>query len=151
MVTPELTEFLSGYVDIHMGTRDEQLRPHSVRVTAVRVEDDHHLLAFVPAIGAADVLRDLDANGQVAIFAGRPPDNRAFQMKGVFSEHRPADDAERAFIDRYWDTCLEALEMIGIPRVTFSHWPVWPSVVIRVRVTAVFSQTPGPGAGASVA
>jgi hypothetical protein len=151
MVTPELAEFLSGQLDIQMGTRDAELRPHSVRVTAMRVEDDQHVVAFVPDIGAAEVLRDLTANGQVAIFAGRPPDNRAYQLKGVFADAQAAQPSDRTFIEHYWDTYLESLAMIGIARLTFSHWPVWPSTAVRVRVTSVFSQTPGPGAGASVA
>jgi hypothetical protein len=151
MVTPELAAFLSAQLDIHVGTRDAGLRPHSVRASAIRVEDDQHVVAFVPAIGAADVLRDLRDNGQVAIFAGRPPDNRAFQMKGSFADARDAHPFEREYIEKYWDGSLEALEMIGIARATFSHWPVWPAVAIRVRITSVFSQTPGPGAGASVA
>lgn len=151
MVTPELAGFLSEQLDIHIGTRDNALRPHSVRASAIRVEDDQHVLAFVPAVGAAEVLRDLRDNGQIAIFAGRPPDNRAFQMKGSFAQARDAQPSERAFIETYWDSSLEALEMIGVARVTFSHWPVWPAVAIKVRITSVFSQTPGPGAGASVA
>jgi len=152
MVTGELATFLAGQIDIHIGTRDASLRPHSARVSAVRVEDDReHVVAFVPALGADAILGDLDANGQVALFAGRPPDNSAYQLKGSFTGARPASGDEREYIEQFWDSFLEAMAVIGFDRSTFRHWPVWPSVAVRIRVTAVFCQTPGPGTGAPVA
>ena len=33
------------------------------------------------------------------------------------------------------------------PRAVASGWSFWPAVAIRVRVTAVFEQTPRPGTG----
>jgi hypothetical protein len=58
MVTGELATFLSGHIDIHIGTRDADLRPHSARALAVRVEGDgEHVVAFVPAPGADAVLQ----------------------------------------------------------------------------------------------
>lgn len=47
MVTGELATFLSGQIDIHIGTCDASLRPHSARVSAVRVEDDREHVARV--------------------------------------------------------------------------------------------------------
>lgn len=152
MVTGELADFLSGQIDIHISTRDAELRPHSARVSAIRVEDDgEHVVAFVPALGADAVLGDLHSNGQSAMFVGRPPDNLAYQLKGTFTDSRPARPDERAFVEQYWDSFLEAMVVIGFDRTIFRHWPVWPSVAVRIRVTAVFSQTPGPGTGAPVA
>jgi hypothetical protein len=31
--------------------------------------------------------------------------------------------------------------------MAYESWQVWPCVAVRVRVTALFDQTPGPGAG----
>ena len=72
-------------------------------------------------------------------------------MKGRFDGSRRAEPSERAFVERHWDSFLESLAAIGIDKATFAHWPIWPAVAVRVRVTAVFSQTPGPGTGAPVA
>ena len=47
-----------------------------------------------------------------------------------------------------WDGFLGSLEQIGIPRVATRAWVTWPAVAIRLRATAVFNQTPGPGTGA---
>ena len=151
MVTPELAEFLTRHIDIHIGTRDAQLRPHSVRGVAIRSVDDGHVLVFMPAIGADAVVADLTDNGQVAIFVGRPPDHRSYQIKGVFAGSRPAAPGEQPFVEEHWNSFLDSMDMIGIKRPTMDHWPIWPAIAVTVRVTAVFSQTPGPGAGASVA
>jgi hypothetical protein len=150
MVTPELAEFLTRHIDVQVGTRDAELRPHSVRASAIRPAGDQHVIVFLPEIGAQAVQRDLKDNGQVAIFLGRPPDFRAYQIKGTLAEARPANEDERAFIAGHWDSFLESMDVIGIKRPIFSHWPIWPAVAVRIRVTAVFSQTPGPGAGGPV-
>jgi len=73
MVTGELATFLSGHIDIHIGTRDAGLRPHSARASAVRVEDDgEHVVAFVPALGADAVLQDLRSVPGVSEVSERP-------------------------------------------------------------------------------
>ena len=136
---------------MHLGTRDAELRPHSVRVSAVRLEDDgEHIVAFVPEVAVDRVLTDLRSNGQVAIVAAYPPTHRTYQLKGVFDDVRRADPDERTFIEQFSATSADALCEIGFDRSTFSHWPVWPSMAVRIRITAVFSQTPGPGAGVAV-
>jgi hypothetical protein len=58
---------------------------------------------------------------------------------------------ERAAVEAQWDRWLDRLTTIGYPRPTFAHWTTWPCVAIRVRVNAIFNQTPGPGAGAPLA
>jgi len=104
----------------------------------------------VPTAGARHVLPDLEANGQAALVFARPPDERACQVKGVFTGVRAADAAERPFVLDQWDRWLGRLETIGYPRATWENWAAWPCVAIRVRATALFNQTPGPGAGAAL-
>jgi hypothetical protein len=40
--------------------------------------------------------------------------------------------------------------MLGLPRIATDGWVTWPCTAIRLRVQAVFDQTPGPGAGAQL-
>ena len=40
--------------------------------------------------------------------------------------------------------------MIGIPLIATVNWASWPCVAIRLKVNALFDQTPGPKAGAEV-
>ncbi len=48
-----------------------------------------------------------------------------------------------------WQSLLRELDVIGLAALTStSTWLMWPCVAVTIRVTAVFSQTPGPEAGA---
>jgi hypothetical protein len=152
MIDQQLAAFLQEGVGIHVGTRDAALQPNGTRALAVRVEEDgRHVVVYVAAVAAARILPDLENNGQIAVGFGRPIDDRACQVKGVFIESRPAAEGERSAVCAQWDGFLGSLEKIGIPRAATSTWVTWPAVAIRLRVNALFDQTPGPGAGAPLA
>jgi hypothetical protein len=152
MIGPELAAFLQEGVGIQIGTRNAALEPNAARVVAVSVDDDgQHLTAFVPEIGAARVIADLRDNGLAALVFARPPDERACQVKGTSVDIRPARAEDEAFVASQWGRWLDRLTTIGYPRTVFAHWTIWPCVAIRVRVTALFNQTPGPNAGAALA
>jgi len=149
MIDPSLAGFLEEGLGIHIGTRNHRLQPNGARATAAKVEaDGRHLIVYVPRVAAPFVLPDLKSNGQAAVVFGRPTDDRACQVKGVFVNSRPARAAERPFVMEQWDRFLANLERIGIPGQAVSGWTTWPLVAIRLRATALFNQTPGPGAGA---
>jgi hypothetical protein len=152
MIDTELAAFLQEGVGIHIATRNGALQPNGARAIAVTVEPDGaHLVVYVAKIAAARILPDLEVNGQAAVSFGRPVDDRACQVKGVFTGGRDATDDERAAVVAQWDGFLGSLEKIGIPRAATKTWVTWPAVAIRLRVNALFNQTPGPGAGAPIA
>ena len=150
MLDQSLTEFLERGLAIHIGTRNAALRPNGCRVTAVRVEDQgRNMVAFLPKAVDPAVLQDLESNGQAAISFARPTDDRAVQVKGEFLSIRDADPDEEKFVLGQWQSLLTELDMIGLaPLTSTSTWMMWPCVAVKIRVTAVFSQTPGPEAGA---
>lgn len=149
MLDKSLTEFLEQGLAIHIGTRNAALRPNGCRVTAVRVEDQgRHLVAYLPKAATPAVLEDLRDNGQAAVSFARPTDDRAVQVKGEFISVRDADPSEEAFVLGQWQALLGELDVIGLAALTStSAWLMWPCVAVKIRVTAVFSQTPGPEAG----
>jgi hypothetical protein len=148
MIDAELARFLGEGLGIHIGTRDKQLQPNGARVTAIKVEGDGtHVIAYVPQVAAPRVLRDL-SNGPAAVVFARPIDDRACQLKGVFAGARPATAEEEPDVRAQWARFLISLEQIGIPPQALAGWSIWPSVAVRIRVTALFNQTPGPNAGA---
>jgi hypothetical protein len=153
MLDQPLTEFLECGLAIHIGTRNAALRPNGCRVTAVRVEEQgRNLVAFLPKAATPAVLEDLRDNGQAAISFARPTDDRAVQVKGEFLSVRDADPAEEAFVIGQWQSLLKELDLIGLaPLTSTSTWQMWPCVAVTIRVTTVFSQTPGPEAGAVLA
>lgn len=151
MIDAQLAAFLRDGLGIHVGTRDEQLRPNGARAVAVRVDDDgRHVTVYVAKVAAARILGDLEANGQAAVDFGRPTDDRACQVKGIFVGVRPARSAEKAHVLGQWTAYLDNLERVGIPRDTLLSWITWPAVAIRLKVHAVFEQTPGPQAGTAL-
>jgi hypothetical protein len=148
MIPPELAAFLQEGLGMHVGTRNAALEPNGVRALAIRVDPDgDHLTVFVPSIAAARVLPDLQSNQQITVSFGRPIDERACQVKGVFVDARDAREEEREIVSAQWIGYKRSLEQIGIPRAAMREWVTWPAVALRFRATAVFEQTPGPGAG----
>ena len=149
MIDKELAAFLEEGIAIQIGTRNASLEPNGARVVAVRVEDEGtHIVAFMPARSAKYVTPDLEANGQAALVFARPPDERSCQVKGVFVRMGAAKAEEEKFVRDQWQRWLERLTTIGIPLFALEGWDVWPCVAVRLRVTALFNQTPGPNAGA---
>lgn len=151
MIDERMAAFLQEGVGIHIGTRNGALQPNGCRALAVKVDDDgRQLVVYVARAAASRILPDLEANGQAAVSFGRPVDDRACQVKGVFVDVRDAED-DRSFVAAQWSGFLSSLEIIGIPRAATRGWITWPAVAIRLRATAIFDQTPGPGAGAPIA
>ncbi|MCU0225126.1 MAG: pyridoxamine 5'-phosphate oxidase family protein [Acidobacteria bacterium] len=147
-ISAELAAFLESGLSITAGTRDRELNPDGARAWAARVDEDRtHLTVFIHAKAAPALLRNLESCPEVALAFDRPVDNRACQVKGRFESSRRARPDERAEVERQAGGFLSQLDEIGIPRALTAGWKVWPAVAIRLRVTELFEQTPGPGAG----
>jgi hypothetical protein len=148
MIHKELATFLEEGIAINIGTRSASLQPNGARVVAVKVDEDgRHVTAYVPAAAAPLLVPDFEAGSQAALVFARPPDERACQVKGVYAGSRDARADEESFVADQWGRWMRRLETIGLPRMVYESWQVWPCVAVRVRVTALFDQTPGPGAG----
>jgi hypothetical protein len=148
MIDKELAAFLEEGIAIQIGTRNAALEPNGARVVAVRVEEGGtHVVAFMPERAAKLVAPDLEATGQAALVFARPPDERSCQVKGTFEQMGAADGGDEEFVRDQWRRWLQRLTTIGLPLPTLQGWDVWPCVAVRLRVTALFNQTPGPNAG----
>lgn len=148
MIDPQLAAFLEEGLGIHIGARDERLQPSGTRAVAVKVEDNGLcIVVYIARASINRVLPDLESNGQAAVVFGRPVDDRSCQVKGIFVDARPATADERQRVTAQWNGYLENLERIGIPRAAAAGWVTWPAVAVRLKVTALFEQTPGPQAG----
>lgn len=151
MIDQQLAAFLHDGVGIHLGTRDDLLQPNGARAISLQVEPDgRHFHVYISSVAAERVLPDLQANGLAAVVCGRPVDERACQVKGVFVEVRETRADERAAALAQWEAYLVSLERIGIPRASTASWITTPDLAIRLKATAVFDQTPGPNAGKAV-
>jgi len=148
MIDRQLADFLEEGLGVHVGTASAALEPRGARALAVSVDPDgRHLTVYLAAVASARLLEDLAAGGRAAVSVGRPVDDRACQVKGDFVGARDADAGERPLVEAQWNGYLDSLGSIGIPRALMAEWTTWPAVAIRLRVTALFEQTPGPGTG----
>lgn len=149
MLDSRLAAFLEQGLGMHMATRNEALQPNGARVSAIKVTDHGTtVVVYLPVRSAGALLDDLRQNGQAAVVCVWPPDDRGCQVKGTFVDARPAAADEEPFVRGQWEALRDALEAVGLPRLATEGWVVWPCTAIRLRVNAVFDQTPGPGAGA---
>ena len=149
MIDATLRAFLEQGLSLHVATRDRDMRPVGARALALRVDEDRvHLTVYVAQVAMERLLVSLDASRQVAVDIGRPEDDRACQVKGVFERAGDAAADDRAFIEAQYAGFMRQLEIIGTAGEHLRSWTTWPAVAVRIRVTALYSQTPGPDAGA---
>lgn len=148
LISPELATFLESGLSITVGTRNGELEPTGARAWAVRVHDDRaHLSVFLYEKSVDGVMKNLASHPEIALAIDRPTDSRACQLKGIVVASRAAKPEERAEVERQVDGFLSELETLGIPREMTAGWNFWPCVVVDARITQLFEQTPGPGAG----
>ena len=152
MLDDDLAAFVEEGQSVHVSTLDTGGRPVGARGVAVQVADDReHVDVYIAAVAFERLRAPLESTRQVAIVFGRPRDDRSCQLKGTLVSVRQADSGERAAAHAQWDAFMAALDAIGISRRLAERWTWWPALVVRVRVTAVFEQTPGPNAGVQLA
>jgi len=148
LISDELAAFIESGLSINVGTRDSEMEPDGVVAWAARVHDDRAQITIYLHNDAADaMLRNLRVHPEIAALFERPTSHRACQVKGRFLSARPAKASERAEVENQIGKFSTDLEAIGIPRAMSSGSQVWPCAAIQMRVSELFEQTPGPGAG----
>lgn len=147
-ISDELAEFLSSGLSIVVATRDAALQPDGVAACAARVHEDRGCLTvWCYEEAAAEMLRNLRQHPEIAVDFDLPTSHRACQVKGLCTGSRPAREDERAEVERQLEAFGADLQKIGIPAAAFAGWKSWPCTALEIRVTELFEQTPGPGAG----
>lgn len=148
MIPDELSVFLESGLSIVVATRDGELQPNGAVAWALSVHDDRaHVSVFLHPDAAKEMLENLGSYPQIALDLDLPTSHRACQLKGLFVSARKARAPERAEVERQLEAFSADLAAIGIPRALTAGWSSWPCTVLKVRVTDLFEQTPGPGAG----
>jgi hypothetical protein len=93
------------------------------------------------------VVRDLEANGLIAINLARPLNYQSMQLKGVVASIGDCTTEERARVAAHVARFVEETVSAGTPR-TIARIAGSEFVQVRVAVDHSYDQTPGPGAGA---
>lgn len=149
VLSAEVVDFIQGGQDARIATSDARREPYGCRVlAAIAAPGGAELTVFVAETAAAPILANLRENPSVALAFQRPTDDHACQVKGTFVAARPATDDDRTMVDRQLGLLGEKFGQLTVPWEVVAGWTTWPAVAVTVRVSAVFDQTPGPGAGA---
>jgi hypothetical protein len=152
VIPPDIAAFLESGPSILVGTCSAARAPACGFGIGVRVDaGGGRIRVYLPASASAALVADLRATGEIAVTVSRPRDHRTFQLKGAVVAIADGDEADRAAIDRHLSQWAEELAMVGTPRQLTARVRAWPCHAVDVAVREIYSQTPGPGAGAPLA
>ena len=99
-------------------------------------------------------LEALEAGSRVAVTFTGTPSHRAFQVKAEGATVREASQDDQPEVERQAQLLFDGLTEIGFTRELACGWlglNLADLIAVEVAPDRVFTQTPGPGAGAELA
>ena len=148
----ETVAFMMGGTSMHAASCGADLVPNLSRPVACRVSEDRtRVTVFMLASHSGAMLADFRANGRIAVVITMPSTHRTIQLKGEDAAVEPLRDDDPVVIARHREAFARDLERIGFARsvpVTLLEGTRGDIIAVAFTVSAAFTQTPGPGAGA---
>jgi len=155
LLTPANIEFIeSGEVSVYVATCSAQLRPSAARAFGCRVvRKSGSVTTWVSQPAAPGMLNNISGNGRLALVVSHIETCKTLQLKAVDAEIGIPDTADHQRIANYHDAFIEQAMKMGYPEAmlrSMMQYRLDKFVSIDFTPSAVFAQTPGPGAGARV-
>jgi hypothetical protein len=148
LLSDEIVELMGSGVDVYVATRDASMLPESMLAMGLEpLPSRSEVTVYLPANLAEATLKNLEANGAIAITVSRASDLRTLQLKGKCKQVRPSTDADREKQLIFRAALTEQLAFVGVPRSATRRLVWWPSIAVEVEISDIFVQTPGPRAG----
>lgn len=155
MLDDATAAFLAGRVIAMAASRNAANEPSLARLAAFSLSPDRRRLRFLlPTPASAGLLADIVAGGPVAAVFSLPSTFQSVQLKGARAREISLEPGDPALVAETSRRLAEELLGVGDP-------PQFVNALLDVdlsRLSAcefvieeVYSQTPGPGAGARVA
>ncbi|GEM_PF-854710 len=155
-VTETLVSFLQGGVSISVAARGPDNLASMSRACGCRFSRDRRKLTiFLSRIQAAELLRDVAADGRIAVVISDPATHRSWQFKGTDASVAALGRGDASRLQAYVESFVRSTESLGyspaLIRALFSNPPGagepehWAAVTFTP--TCAFSQTPGIAAG----
>lgn len=144
--------FVQQGVSMLIASRDAANCPCACRAAGCRILDDGRLQVFVNRRNARHVLEAVSGSRTVAVVFSDPPTHQTIQVKGIDATVMPATDHAAALAD-YAGKFVAALTGLGYTEAmarALIATDLDETCAIVFTPTALFDQTPGPGAGAQV-
>jgi hypothetical protein len=151
MITPYHQEFLKHSLAIWLGSADINNIPDSVRCLGVIVEDETTVRCFIAEKFSSTFLKNLSENKHISLATSHPYTFIGYQYKGQVINISPCTTKEIDFQKKYMDEFAESMAAFGLDKQRVVDMYFYePSVSIRIKVNAVFEQTPKPNTGQEV-
>lgn len=147
-ISEELARFIQSGLSVHVATCSRSLVPEGAIGWAATVHPDReHLTVYLQEEAVKPLLKNLKQHKEIAVLVELPSTHRACQLKGTFVRSRKAPTSAKRIIAGQLELFRADLESFGVPRIMNELWEFWPAVELEVKVSQLFEQTPGPGAG----
>jgi hypothetical protein len=146
-LTGEIGDFLRQGNSLAVATRDAALAPNITRACGLHVAARERVVVQLPKSTSAQAMANLAENGTVAIAVSSLRNFRTLQLKGRsvgVTEMSPSD--LEVCEAQLRDVAAAALPN-GFSRQQVRNLWQFDNWCVEVMVSAVFHQTPGPGAG----
>lgn len=153
--TPAILDLMgSGEVSLYVAACSAQLRPSAARAFGCRVKrDTGTVTTWVSRPAATELLSDVASNGRLALVVSHIETCRTLQLKAIDAEVTGPDVTDHPRIDAYRDAFIVKAVDMGYPEPmlrSMLEYRFDRLAAIVFTPTAIFAQTPGPGAGAPV-
>lgn len=150
-IDAEHAAFMQGGVSLSAGGCGEGNMPSQARATGCRISADRmRVTLFLSATQAATLLRDIRANGAIAVVFSRPSTHRTIQLKGRDAAVSAITGRDIDIVTAYRHAFAEELKPLGFdPALIHALLSCPPEDLVAVTFTPTqaFSQTPGVNAG----
>lgn len=151
-LTAELVQFIESGTSITVSSSNRRGQSDLLRAVGARIGEDHTTMTvFLSAVHARGIVANLADNPRVAVAFSRIIDLKTLQLKGDFIGTVEPTEPDREWIRHYIVAFSEQLYITGMPKSVIQRMSHEPALGLRLTVTDLFEQTPGPGTGARVA
>ncbi len=152
-LTSEMLEFIASGVAHQVGACRSDGLPAICRALAAREEADGRLLVLISGASGYEVLDAIRANGRISLVMVAPQSYRALHLKGRDAVVEPVAPALRPLVEQRRVAFQRQLDIYGFPSAYTHAWYNSEDadlMAIRFTPYGAWTQTPGPGAGATV-
>lgn len=155
LLRPEHSALIEQGVSVIVASRDAQLRPSLMRAMGSQLGADGALITvYLRPSQARPLLADLAAGGPIAVVFSDPASNRTLQVKAGGARARAVTPADQAVLRRYRVSMQQRIGQVGFGPdfvAAFLAAPADDLVALEFTPESAFDQTPGPGAGRTLA
>ncbi len=154
VLTPELRQFCQSGLSIALGSRAADGLPLSGHALACLIDDSGTVRILLRESANTELLRAVASGARIAATFSEPRTHRSIQLKASSSRRVPVVDGDLVAVAKQCATFASELEFVGYTRQFSSYYCAYrPDEVVAFEFVPeeAFVQTPGPGAGSTLA